>query len=207
MVARQKGSLVATAWLDNRVVSVLSTNSQPEEFQSISRKQKDGSPIDIDCPQAVVLYSKHMRGVDHNDQYYKVRTKGRKYYKYIFWFLFELVTTNTFILMRQHVPSMAHITVKQFRQTLAHDFIGTYMSRKRPGRVSHLALPPAKRTKQHYATKFHSENKKKAVRCDRCLKLGKRKETTWYCIDCKLHLCHTGELDGSDCFMVHHEDL
>ena len=25
MVARQKGSLVATAWLDNRVVSVLST--------------------------------------------------------------------------------------------------------------------------------------------------------------------------------------
>ena len=106
--------------------------------------------------------------------------------------------------MRQHAPSMAHITVKQFRRTL---YWHLHVTQKTRTRVSHLALPPAKRTKQHYATKFHSENKKKAVRCDRCLKLGKRKETTWYCIDCKLHLCHTGELDGSDCFMVHHKDL
>ena len=82
MVAGQKGSLVATAWLDNRVVLALSTNSQPNEIKTISRKQKDGSLVNIDCPKAVVLYSKYMRGVDHNDQirqYYKVRTKSRKY--------------------------------------------------------------------------------------------------------------------------------
>ena len=38
---------------------------------------------------------------------------------YIFWFLFELVTTNTYILMRQHGPSMAHITVKELMNLLA----------------------------------------------------------------------------------------
>ena len=202
--------MVATAWLDNRVVSVLSTNAQPNDVKTISRtisrKQKDGSLVNINCPEAIVLYSKYMRGVDHNDQIrqiYTVQTKCKKYYKYIFWFLFVLVSTNTYILMREYGPSMSQMTVKDYRLKLSNELIGTYNSRKRPGRIP--TLIPSKRTSQHYPTKYHTKNLKKAVRCDGCLKSGKRKETTWYCLDCKLHLCHTGELDGSDCFIVHHQ--
>ena len=185
---------------------MLSTNAQPNDVKTISRKQKDGSLVNINCPEAIVLYSKYMRGVDHNDQirqYYTVRTKCKKYYKYIFWFLFELVSTNTYILMREYGPSMSQMTVKDYRLKLSNELIGTYNSRKRPGRIP--TLIPSKRTSQHFPTKYHTENMKKAVRCDRCLKSGKRKETTWYCLDCKLHLCHTGEQDGSDCFIVHHQ--
>ena len=46
-----------------------------------------------------------MGGVDQNDQlrgYYNVRLKCRKYYKYIFWFLFDLAITNSYILTKRH---------------------------------------------------------------------------------------------------------
>ena len=70
------------------------------------------------------LYNKFMGGVDHNDQlrgYYNVRMKCRKFYKYIFWFLFDVAVTNSYILFRHynadpntHVPDL-----KSFRVELA----------------------------------------------------------------------------------------
>lgn len=38
MTALLKGQLVATAWLDSKVVNVLSTNIQPDASQSVFRK-------------------------------------------------------------------------------------------------------------------------------------------------------------------------
>ena len=57
------------------------------------RKKKDGSSIQVKYPQAIDLYNKNMGGVDTNDQfrgYYHVRLKCHKFYKYIFWFLFDV---------------------------------------------------------------------------------------------------------------------
>ena len=48
----------------------------------------------VQCPDAVVLYNRYMVGVDKGDEYrkyYQVRTKCVKNYKYIFWFLFDVV--------------------------------------------------------------------------------------------------------------------
>ena len=42
-----------------------------------------------------------MGGVDKGAQlhsYYRVRLKSRKYYKYTFWFLFDVAITNAYIL-------------------------------------------------------------------------------------------------------------
>ena len=46
-----------------------------------------------------------MGGVDRNDQlrqYYAIWMKGRKYYKYIWWFLFDVAVTNAYILCKNH---------------------------------------------------------------------------------------------------------
>ena len=54
----------------------------------------------VNCPQSISLYNEHMGGVDQNDQlrgYYHVRLKCRKYYKYIFWFLFDVAVINSYI--------------------------------------------------------------------------------------------------------------
>jgi len=75
-------------------------------------RQKDGTRVDVQCPEFVVLYNKYMDGVDKGDQlrqYYSVRTKSKKMYKYIFWFLFDVTIMNAFIPNHLRlVPSLYH---------------------------------------------------------------------------------------------------
>ncbi len=75
--------------------------------------------------------------MDKADQlrgYYRVRTKSRKFYNYLFWFLFDSCTVNAFILMKHFRPSTESTPrqgFKSFRVTLAEGLIGDYNSRQR----------------------------------------------------------------------------
>ena len=112
------GKRVTTVWMDNKVVSLLSTNSQPAECATIGRKQTNGTKIDIPCPIQVIRYTENMVGVDRNDQlrqYYMVRLKSRKYYKYIFWYLFELAVTNSYIVYKGYNGETTNIILRNFR--------------------------------------------------------------------------------------------
>ena len=93
------------------------------------------------CPQSMKLYNQFMGGVDHNDQlrgYYNVRLKCKKFYTYIFWFLFDVAVTNSYILFihfnanpQTRVPDL-----KTYRVELVKSLIADYCSRKRRGRPS-----------------------------------------------------------------------
>lgn len=140
-----------------------------------------------------------MGGVDHNDQlrqYYHVRLKCRKYYKYIFWFLFDVAVTNTYILSKMN-PGTKH-NLKDFRVSLAKELIGNYISRKRPGR--HSIMPnPVRFREAHFPTR----GAERGHRCHYCYTYKhRRRETLWYCKDCQHFLCHTGRED--DCFLLFH---
>ena len=106
---------------------------------TVKHRQKDGTRIDVKCPEAVHVYNKFMGGVDKNDQlcrYYSVRMKSVKSYKYIFWFIFDLAVTNSYLLY-QYSPAVGKIlTLKEFRVELAKQLIGSYNSRKYRGRPS-----------------------------------------------------------------------
>lgn len=133
---RQCGNIVATAWKDNKVVNVVSTLASPTDITSVNRRQKDGTRVAVECPMCVALYNQYMGGVDVGDQlqgYYHVRLKCTKNYKYIFWFLVDVSTTNAFILYSFDVQTGTPMTLKQFRMKLAEQLIGTYKSRKRIG--------------------------------------------------------------------------
>ena len=98
-------------------------------------RKKDGMSIMVRSPQSVVLYNRNMGGVDHNDQlrgYYYVRLKSHKFYKYIFWFLFEVAVTNTHILCK-NFSDMTFSDVKSFRAELAKALIGDYCCCKQRG--------------------------------------------------------------------------
>ena len=74
---------------DNKPVSVIATDSNPTQMDSVSRKYKDSSSHNYPWTPAIAECNRKMGGVDYNDQlrgYYHVRLKCRKYYKYIFWF-------------------------------------------------------------------------------------------------------------------------
>ncbi|KAJ8928165.1 hypothetical protein NQ314_019296 [Rhamnusium bicolor] len=54
-------------WNDNKCVHFCS-NFHGTEVTSVSRKQKDGSKIDVPCPTIVSDYNKHMGAVGHAEQ-------------------------------------------------------------------------------------------------------------------------------------------
>ena len=74
----QRGSVTASAWKDNKVVTVMSTCCQPDEHGTVL---KDGTQISVPCPSSVIIYNTYMGGVDNGDQlrgYYSCRSKSRK---------------------------------------------------------------------------------------------------------------------------------
>ena len=86
-VIYQKGNLTATAWKDKKQVNFLSTNCDPSEIDTVSRRQKDGSRVDIVCPVVSKRYTMYMSGVDRADQLrmqYATCRKAVKWWKYIF---------------------------------------------------------------------------------------------------------------------------
>ena len=126
-------NLTVSLWEDNHPVVVIASNSDPAVSTSVTRKNKDGPSQTVYCPSAVALYNKYMEGVEYNDQlrgYYHVCTKGRKYYKYLFWFLFDVACTNTYILAK-HYSNLTVCGMKAFRRTLATELIDSYANWKR----------------------------------------------------------------------------
>ena len=75
---------------------------------TVLRKRKDGSWIPVPCPEAVIFYNEFMGGVDRGDQlrgYYSCRTKSRKFYKYIFYFLLDVSITNAFVMYKHYAAN------------------------------------------------------------------------------------------------------
>ena len=187
-------------WQDNRPVVVASTNCDPTQVTLVQRCLKDGSRTSIPCPSSISLHNKYMSGFDNNDQlrgYYSVRTKGKKCYKYIWWFVFDVAVTNMYILAKHHSPASIK-SVKQFRASLASAIISNYNSRKQRGcPVSSATLSHRFCLVDHYPRKVE-----KRGRCHYCYHMKKgRHDTPWYCT-CEKHLCHEG--NESDCFLLYH---
>ena len=225
-IVRQKGNLVANIWQDKKLVSIMSTNCQPTGPTTVRRKQKDGQVQSVPCPPNVVAYNKFMGGVDRCDQlrgYYRLRMKSKKFYKYVFWFLFDCCIVNAFTLVKHYCPitaSTRQAVIKDFRQQLALGLIGQYNTRKRyalPAPILEAASdcvpPPAKRragaTPQ--GSEGHFPIKGPTARCHRCwnYKNHRRHESAMHCRKCGKAFCLVSRdsLDGPSCFERYHTSV
>ena len=192
----------------------MSTNSQPLATGVVQRRIQDGRRVDVSSPVSMVLYNQYMGGVDRNDQlrkYYHVSLKGRKFYRYIFWFLLEVCITNSYILYKHFCADQTQSlnTLVKFRLQLFRDLVANYCSRKRAGRPLSGQAAQSRSTLpfRHYPVKQRSDTKSGMSRCWYCANSHhpkRRRETVWFCADCRLHLCHTGEAD--DCLMLYHKN-
>ena len=132
----QAGKVSASAWMDHKTVMVMSTNCQPSSRGTVKRNQRDATSIEVPCPASIISYNSFMGGVDRGDQlrgYYRCRSKSRKFYKCIFFFLFDVAITNAYILLKSS-GSCPFKDLKSFRLHLGKDLIGEYCSRRRRGR-------------------------------------------------------------------------
>ena len=97
--------MTATVWKDKRLVNTLSTLSSPEEVHEANRRV--GTEVfEVPQPSSVYLYNKYMGGVDSHDQLrmnFDVGRNGKKWWRYLFWFLLNCSVVNAFDLYREYV--------------------------------------------------------------------------------------------------------
>ena len=100
-VPAQRGKVVFRKRHDKWDISFLSTNVLPGEPSRAVQRWSKGPNFNIDKPCVADVYTSHMGGVNQPDQFHSFYLTGyssHKWYRYIFWFSFNLSTCNPFIL-------------------------------------------------------------------------------------------------------------
>ena len=101
-LAYRQGNLLHLAWMDKRVVTMLSTWSTSAS-EAVHRRTKSNQVEVVHKPSVVVNYNKHMGGVDVADQYastYCFLRKTLKWWRKFFFWNLEIAIINAYILHR-----------------------------------------------------------------------------------------------------------
>lgn len=101
-VVCNKNRLSVVRWNDNKPVTLISSYVGVEPVEKMKRYCKETkSKIDVDCPQIVKEYNKHMGGVDLADMLislYKTPFKSRRWYIGIFVQILDICINNAWLL-------------------------------------------------------------------------------------------------------------
>ncbi|XP_061378889.1 piggyBac transposable element-derived protein 2-like [Danaus plexippus] len=104
-VVCNKNKLAVVKWNDNKVVTLISTYIDSYPLETIKRYDKDEKKkVDVECPQVVKHYNKHMGGVDLADMLislYRTPFKSHRWYLGIFSQLVDMCINNAWLLHRR----------------------------------------------------------------------------------------------------------
>jgi hypothetical protein len=145
-------------------------------------------------PNTVIDYCKCMGGVDMNDQicqYYDFLRKSVKWWKTLFFHLFNLLLVNVYILHRKYGQPTKRRTHQNCRQSLVRALINQAVTAPIPQQSNIPCKPGAKWLKPMRDCKV--------CNVPATERQGfKRKQTSFYCPQCGVPLCIP------DCFEQYH---
>ena len=191
----QSGNVSASVWMDRKTVMVVVPSAGRSGTEAPLRYL--AQPPSSTTTSSWVELTEGINGVGTT----RCRSKSRKFYKYIFFFLFNVAITNAFILLKSS-GSCPFMDLKSFPLQLAKDLVGEYCSRRRRGRGGSVIhqLPF-----RHFPIRLDNSDGpcRPHVPCALHRDTNHRRvASTWYCMECDEWLCHTGDAD--DCFMRWH---
>ena len=136
---RQNENLVCLTWQDKRLVTILSTNvdPQPELFGPLDKRtaKRKAVPENLRLKPAVIsFYNKFMNGVDVNNQYrsyYPIGAQSKKWWKYLAWFFVNISIVNSFILQNLQTDRRRRLKHLDSHLALARQLISTYNGYKK----------------------------------------------------------------------------
>ena len=105
---RRQGCYLALQWKDNKVVTMLSTIHNANEYVMVKRKTRvagQWSNLEVKQPSVIETYNKYMNGVDKSDQILSSNNLLRKcvrWWKTLFFHMIDIATVNSFILFQAH---------------------------------------------------------------------------------------------------------
>ena len=136
----EDSSMLATAWKDKRMVYYLSTAHAPheEEPQSVTRRQRDGTEVELPCPPTVAAYAQYMNRVDKLDQMTRQNKskKCMKWYRRVETKLMETSLYNAYVIeghaIDHKVGNVDERDFLSFRLDPAHKLVEGYYVEKAP---------------------------------------------------------------------------
>ena len=183
-------NIVVTVWKDKKPVYFLSSQSDLVGNDTVGRRQRDGTVIQVPSAPVVKTYNNNTGGVDLNDQmrgYYMAGRKSKKWWRCLMWFLVDVAIVNAYILEKLS-PHHRSRTQLAFRLDLVQLLIGNFSARR-------LSASSGRLEGGHWPIKFSKG------RCKRCLKRNKETWCRMACELCSKRIC-------LDCFKNHTaEDL
>lgn len=228
-------NLYACSWLDNKPVYFLACGVSTQKT-ALLRKEKNGGSVEIGCPEFVVSYNRYMNGVDAHDQLrlqrYSVQRSlvSKKYYKSLFFGLFDMALVNAYIVHQQYCKSISEkpMSHAEFRLLLHTQLINLTEEAFEEIATSSTASSPASiRTGSGSVTSHHLEISDDKQPCgkvryrvckvcsllntDRSMPIGKSRA---YCHECsteksRVYLCDrirsTGNGNHMTCFQIWHQ--
>ena len=130
---------LALQWVDNRVVSMITTSGNAKNTVQANRKTRSGgvwSSKEVPQPKVFAMYNRYMNAVDRSDQIlatHSVHCKSMRWWKTLFYHVIDIGVVNGFILFREHQAnnpdnpalrrSVDH-TLVHLREELVRDICG-----------------------------------------------------------------------------------
>ena len=209
----RNGNILAVHWKDKRDVFVLSS-FHGNSIENIQRYSGD-----ITKPNIICEYNKNMGGVDKCDQYlsyYALTRKSMKWWKKVFFRLFEMCIVNAMCIFFEKNPEFAKKknSHKIFRLELVHEMVQLYLDIRtdeeletRGRHISMTTMPHSRRQTddnvrlrgKHFAVRMDVRRKCTMCAYKRNPSTGKRMNTRTndYCEKCEKYVCKS-------CFKTFH---
>lgn len=215
----QDSAMFATAWKDKKMVYYLSTAHAPEgeQAQVVTRRQKDGTQVELPCPLTVAAYAKYMNGVDKLDQMTRQNKsqKSMKWYKRVETKLMEARLYNIYVI-EGHVILRSKRDFLSFKLDLVHQLVGSQYKEKATARRPRSAAnnnDPRLDRLDHWPIRGEGKDHTCVVCCARHKDYQRRhpgvsyannpfkqRKTTMLCEKCDVYLY----CNQYDCFKVYH---
>lgn len=189
-----KKRTAAVKWMDKKAVCFLSSVHNPRKVSTVLRRQRNGTRVEIGCPEVVKVYNSTMGGVDKFDQLrerYAVGRRSVKWWHRIFYYLTDLAIVNSFVMwkLKHKTPATCHQL--DFRINLARQLIDGFSSRKNRGRPPNFIKRKIPDSVRLANVGIHMPEKHNNYRRCKLCSRGRQgqKRTRIICSFCKVPLC------------------
>ncbi|XP_031333889.1 piggyBac transposable element-derived protein 3-like [Photinus pyralis] len=211
----------AIQWYDNKIVSLISDYCGTEPTVKVKRFfRSEQTRKDIQCPDIVKEYNRHMGGVDLLDSLlglYPIKLKSKKWYHRIFYHLIDVAVVNSWLVDRRIkkqlgktedvVPLLVFKTLAE--QLCAQKNIVTKHKRAGRPRSSSPQCLPKRRCLEARPSSYIQEDRTDhwpswTTNRERCKRRTCKGKSRVVCVKCKIHLCFH---PNKNCFKEFHVDV
>lgn len=169
--------LAVVRWNDNKAVTFISSFVASAPIEKIQRYSKDAKKkVDVQCPQIVRQYNKHMGGVDLADMLislYKILFKSRRWYLGIFAQIVDICLNNAWLTCRTAENTSKNLKLKVFRYEVYEALLmANRCAKRQKTEVSRVCKPHAARPSSpiKFDNVGHFPSTKDEGRCRYCQK-------------------------------------